>query len=845
MTTTLRLSSLALRNLGTRKSRTFLTIAGVVLGVAVILATTIANRSTIQAFGDMIDSITGKADFWINGASSAGFSENKLSLVSRIDGVEQANPGISRGSTLRNGRHRETVQVAGIDPRVDRKLRQFKLATGRFIKKDEFAALVPIGLAKKSKIKVGDRVTLVGSESPRSFIVSGLLKEEGAGRFGSGKAVFIPLSAAQRIFGMEGKLNYIDAKAEPGRSAKRVGERISKRLGSSFVVERPENRVDAISQMLRGLTVGLSFFGTIALFVGAFLVYNTFAMVVVEQTQELGMLRSLGGSRGQVARLILTQAGIIAVFGSILGVGAGIALAKLLLRYMARTVQMPIETLSIPYGGLIWAVVIGIIVTLAAALQPALLAGRISPLAAIRVRARQSSKKGTLIRLIASFLAIAFAVAVSFLPDAEGFGRYASLAVPLHEAGDFMFLLGAALIIPSLVGPLGYLFSLPMKVLFGDTGKIAAANLRKNPGRTAATVSAVMITLAMLISVGGMVGSFRVSVDRWVDKSLGADVFVSSQTLSSSFNKKFVNKLKRVRGVADLTMIKVFPVRLDHERVMFRAIEPKSVRRFAKFQFTSGGKNKAWRELGRPRRIFISNVLSHKRQLKVGDKVELTTVKGRKVFHVAAVVVDFGGDMGDLMIGTRRDMKTYFDLDDANALRIKVDQGVAPRVVAKRINKKFKDRNLDVEDIQVFKDRVTRQVNDSFAVFNVLILLAAIVAVISVFNTLTMSILERRREIGVLRALGATRGQIALMTLIEAFITGAIGVLVGLVVGAYISRDIVNGMNLLTGYDIDFTFPINTAVWAAVLGLAVAMVAAVYPARRAATYKIAEAIQHE
>ena len=815
------------------------------LGVAVILATTIANRSTIQAFGDMIDSITGKADFWINGASPAGFSENKLSLVRRVDGVEQANPGISRGSMLRKGRRRETVQVAGIDPRVDRKLRQFKLADGRFIEKDEFTVLVPVRLAKKNKINVGDRVTLAGPELSRRFTVSGLLKEEGAGRFSSGRAVFIPLGAAQRIFGMEGKINYIDAKAEPGRSAKRVADRISKRLGSSFVVERPENRVDAISQMLRGLTVGLSFFGTIALFVGAFLVYNTFAMVVVEQTQELGMLRSLGGSRGQIVLLILIQAGIIGIFGSILGVGAGITLAKLLLQYMAQTVQMPIETLSIPYGGLIWAVLIGIIVTLAAAVQPALLAGRITPLAAIRVHARQSSKKGTLFRLIASFLAIGFAVTVSFLPDAEGLGRYGSWAVPLHEAGAFMFLLGAALIVPSLVGPLGYLFSLPIRALFGENGKIASANLRKNPGRTAATVSAVMITLAMLISVGGMVGSFRESVDSWVDKSLGADVFVSGGTLSASFKKEFANELKRVKGVADLTMIKVFPVRLDRERVMFRAIEPKSVRRFAKFQFTSGGKNKAWRELSRPRRIFISTVLSHKRHLEVGDKVALTTVQGRKVFHVAAVVVDFGGDMGDLMIGTRRDMKTYFNLDDVGAFRIKVDQGVAPHTVAKRINKKFKDRNLDIEDIQVFKDRVNGQVNKSFAVFNVLILLAAVVAVISVFNTLTMSILERRREIGVLRAVGATRGQIALMTLIEAFITGAIGVLVGLLVGGYISRDIVNGMNLLTGYDIDFTFPINTAVWAAVLGLVVATVAAVYPARRAAMYQIAEAIQHE
>lgn len=843
--TTVRLLSLALRSLGTRKSRTALTTAGIVLGVAVILATTIANQSTVYSFQEMINSITGKADFWINGASSAGFSEKKLKDVRDLEGIKLASPGVSRGSTLRKGRRRDTVQVAGIDPVVDRQLRHFNVSKGRFIKKGEFTLLIPARLAEKKKIKIGDQVTLESKERKTSFEVVGLLEEEGAGRFMGGKVVFIPLSSAQKIFDMRGKLSYIDAQAKPGRSLKKVAAQLSERLGKRFVIERPEKRVEAVSEMLRGLQVGLSFFGAIALFVGGFLVYNTFSMVVVEQTQEMGVLRSIGGSRGQITILVLIQAAVVGISGSALGVVVGIGLAKVLLQFMSETVQIQVVSLTIPLLGVAAAIAIGIAVTLLAALQPAFIAGRVSPLAAIKIGANEPTRRGTFARLFFAFLGIGIGGGISYLPGPEELGSFAKWAVPIHEFGSFMLLLGAALLVPSLIRPLGSFFALPIRAIFRENGKLAAVNLQKNRGRTAATVAAIMITMAMLISVGGMVGSFRKSVDKWVDKSLGADVFVSGQNLSVTFNEKLGAKLRRVKGVSDLTTIRIFPVQLDEDRIMFRAVEPKSLRRFATLQFTSKNPEKSWASLKRGRRIFISNVVANKRGLKVGDETIITTVKGPKTFVVAGVTVDFGGDIGDLIIGTRSDMKKYFDLDDVSAFRIKVNQGVAPRKVANRIEKKFKHLNPDVQDIQEFKDLVTGQVNSSFSVFNVLILLAAIIAVISLFNTLTMNILERRREIGLLRAVGATRGQIGLMTMLEALMTGAIGVFLGLLVGGFIASDIVNGMNLLTGYEIVFAFPTEVTIMAVVFGLAAAMLAAIYPAHRAATLEIGKAIQYE
>jgi len=841
----LRLSSLALRNLGTRKARTFLTTLGVVLGVAVILAVAITNRSTIGAFQEMIDSITGKADFWVNGPSIAGFSEAKLTEVRRVPGIAIAIPGIGRASTLYAGKRRESVQIAGIDPRVDRKLRHFKLVSGRFLKSDEPAALVPADLAGKKKFKLGDKIKLTGAGAGHEFKVVGLLINEGAGRFMGGNVVFIPLKQAQNIFKLKGRLTYIDAKVKTGASVKAVVAGVGRRLGESFIVEQPEKRAEAVSQMLKGLQVGLSFFGTIAMFVGGFLVYNTFTMVVVEQTQEMGMVRALGASRGQVVALVLIQAAVLGIIGSLLGVGAGVALAKVLMSYVSKTVELPVESISVPVIGLAGAVAVGLLVTLLAALQPALAAGRVSPLAAIRIRAKKSSKTLAALRVIVGCLGVTAGVAASFLPGPEGLGRYAYLSVPIHEGGTFLLLLGAALLSPSLAGPLGYALAAPIRLLFGQTGKLAAANLTRNPGRTAATASAVMITLAMLMSVAGMTTSFKASVDRWVDKSLGADVFISGRSSEATFSKRFADKLRRVRGVKDLTMIRFVPVREGAREVLFRAIEPIAYRRFATLQFAKGDKRRAWLDLARGDHVFISTVMANKRALKVGDKITLTTVRGRRDFTISAVTVDFGGEMGDVIVGSRRDMKKYWHLDDAGGFRLKVAAGVRPRTVADRIKKKYKAMDLDVQDIQAFKTMVDGRVTNSFAVFNVLIVLAAVVAMISVFNTLMMNILERRRELGILRAVGATRGQIGLMNLLEAFITGGIGGILGLAVGAVSARDTVNGMNTLTGYDISFIFPGKIAAIALLIALFFSVLAAAYPARRAATLEIGRALQYE
>lgn len=841
----MRLSSLAWRNLATRKSRTFLTVAGVALGVAVILAVSVANKSTVAAFETMIDSMTGKADLLINGVSTGGFPRERLADVRRTSGVRTAAPGISRFTNLSIKGKLEELQFAGIDPLVDRRLRQYSLSEGRFLEGDEPEAVIPADLAAEKNIKTGDRVYIMESGRRHPFKIVGLLKNEGAGRFMGGRVVFIPLDEAARVFRLEGRLNFIDVQVREGRSARRVGDDVIKKLGPGYTVEQPEKRTEAVSQMLGGLRVGLAFFGAVAMFVGGFLVYNTFAMVVLEQTRELGVVRALGGSRAQIVRLVMSQAAFVGIVGSILGLAAGVGFAKILLGFVSDTVGMPIREITVPLFGVLTASGVGLLVTLTAALQPAITAGYISPLAAIRIWARPVNRRPRVLRAALALAALGAGIYVSTLPGGKALGVPASWAVSIHAGGNFAVLLGAALLSPSIIGPLGSLLYAPARLVFGDMGKLATANLRRNKGRTAATASAVMITLAMLISVGGMTSSFRLSVERWVDRSLGADVYVSGPSTDVSFDPSYAGKLRRVPGVGDMTLVGYAPVKLDASTVIWRGIEPDSYRRFASMQVVKGRPEAAWDELDKTRRVFISTVMADKRDLEVGDKLTLPTTKGNRKFTVAGVVVDFGGDMGELVVGTRRDLKEYFGVTDISAFRIKVERGAEPAEVADRIERRFRNTNFEVNDVQEFKDMVDEQVNKSFAVFSVLIALAAVVAMISVFNTFMMNILERRREIGVIRAVGATRGQVRLVNLIEAFLTGTAGAVLGLAVGWFMASDIVKNMKSLTGYEVDFIFPLEMTAAAFAAAVLFSVAAALYPAYRAARVEIAEAVGYE
>ncbi len=826
----------------TRKTRTALTTIGIILGVAVILGISITNISTVAAFTDMIDSITGKADFTINSVSES-FDEQALDKVGKIDDVKVAAPGISRGSRLTKKKDKPNTRVIGIDPSIDKKVRDYSIVDGKFLRSNEGRSIMIVAeFAKEHNIKVGDELELATDKGFSDFRVVGLLDKTGVGRFLSGSVIFMPLKTAQKEFNLDNRLTFIDVITASGADTEITIKKTKKVLGNNFTLERPAKRVEAMEESLKALQIGLSFFSAVALFVGGFLIFNTLSMVVIERTKELGLLRSIGASRSQVAKLILFEALIIGIIGSVIGLIAGLGLARGLIYIMSQTIQNNISTFEVPLKGLVASIFVGVIISTIASLQPALVASRIPPLMAIRANRQQTNSFAGYLLLTIAIFTIASGVMISYRPQIFGY-LPGSL---LSQAGAFLLLLGAALLTPFLVKPLSAFFSKPFSLLARSEGKLAARNLSRNKGRTAATISAIMISLSMLLSIGGLTVSFKASIDKWVEKSIGADVFVAGEPFDLSIDKRYIKELEKVKGVKSVSPVRFFFVRVGDDRFTWRAIEPDTFKPMAELQFVEGNSDQSWDKLDDNGSVFLSTVLANKLDIGKGDEIKVKTDQGERSFNIAGVIVDFGGETGDVIVGTRSDMKKYFGFDDVNSFRIKVDAGERPRAVAKRIEKRFqKELSLEIEDIQEFKSMINEQINVTFAAFNVITLIAVIVAAIGIINTTMMNIMERAREIGILKAIGSTRWQVRKIILIEASITGAIGLLLGVIVGIYMSISVIQSMHTLTGYDVTYVFPWSSLISSAFIGLIFSTVVALIPAQIAARSNIVEAIHYE
>ncbi|MBI1800182.1 MAG: ABC transporter permease [Chloroflexi bacterium] len=399
---------LAFRSMRTRLARTALTTTGIVLGVAVILAVAVTNDSTLTAISSLFDEASGKAQLIVQSAneSGGGFDQALYARALAVPGVLAVAPSASARSVLASEAKEwqlnmtiatvggtKDILLFGIDPAVDAQARVYTLLAGRFLRDaDEQAVVLVKDFADEHRLKLNSDVPFIIPGGSETFRVVGIIKKEGAGRLNNGQMGVVGLGVLQDKFGRGRNVDALDVVAAPSiaNSPDALADlkaRLAERLGGSYTVIYPAARGQLISQLLATYQQGLGFFSAIALFVGAFLIYNVFNMTVVERTREIGLMRSLGASRAQVVGLMLVEALILGLAGSLLGVAAGLGIARGLTQFMAALVNLDIPQAAAPASGLAASAITGIVVTLLAALLPARSASRISPLEAMRPRA--------------------------------------------------------------------------------------------------------------------------------------------------------------------------------------------------------------------------------------------------------------------------------------------------------------------------------------------------------------------------------------------------------------------------------------------------------------------------
>ncbi len=853
-----------LRSLRTRPLRTLLSLFGIVLGVAGLLAIQITNQTALDSLLALFAGTAGRTDLIVTytGEGEQGLPERILRRIADSPEVEAAVPSLQLQTSLASGSGEADMplsmlgfdmgglQVYGIDPAVDSMVRDYTLEAGEFLQtgSDEQEIVLVKNFAEDNNLAVGKRVELVTPNGLEEFEVVGLFAKEGAGQINNGTFGVIPLRVAQDLFNRSSELDQVDIVLKPTYKLKEKLEAakvsLQNRLGDDAAVTTTAAQGERVNQMLNGFTIGLNFMAGMALFVGGYLIYNAFSMTVVERTREFGLLRTLGLTRRQVTWQVFAEAAILGLGGSLVGAFLGIWLARGASSLLAYLLELDTMALRITAGTVLTGVVVGVFVTLIAAFVPAWQAGRISPLEALRVRGVR--KEGWLIRqgwkLGLGLLTIATVILVAnpFPYDVQF--RLGSLTV-------VMLFFGGTLLIPGSVGLWEKATRPVVRWLYGAAGQLGSSNIQRNRLRTTLTVAALMVGISMIIVTRGMTDSFRGDLEIWIDAYVGGDLLVSSATPMRS---QVMQRLETVPGVQAVTPMRTVEVTWQRpdgidESLVFTGVDTDTYDKVTSFVYSDSRVDAlaAYDQLARGRAVFISSVLAEKYGLKAGDMMRLRTRGGDQDFKIAAVVVNFF-NQGLTIQGSWQDMRRYFKTDDANAYLVKVEDGADLEQVQKTIQDTYgKRENLSVVSNRSVIDQVLTLLNQAYSMFDAMAIIALLVGALGVVNTLTMNVLERTQEIGMLRSIGLTRGQTQVMVLAEALLMGLVGGVLGLVFGVVLTRIFLWSMTAMSGYKISFILPFGAVLAGMLLAVVVSQMAAFLPARRAAKTRILEAIHYE
>lgn len=838
-------------------------MAAIALGVAVMLAVDITNLSTITSITNLFAETSGRANLVISAtASEQGFSEATVRRVSRVPGVTAVAPSLRINTMLPEESGQTSMSISvfvasasglilyGIDPSLDRQVRDYKIVAGEFLpsERDTQELVLVKDYADDKGLRVGSKVLLVMPGGIEQFRVIGLMSKDGPGRLNNGAFGIIPLITAQRLTERGSKVDQIDVVAVSDQATSeqldRLKAALQAELGEDYSVTYPAAQGKRVTRMLDTYQLGLSFFGAVAVFVGAFLIYNAFSMTVVERTRETGLLRAIGMTRRQIMSVVLLEAGVLGMFGSTLGVVAGRLLAGGLINVTQLFLEQRIGAVPTPPRDVLASFVVGLAVTLLSASVPAWQSSRVSPLQALRVRGNR--QEGWILRAGwgVGIALIAFSGAAIYVA-----ARNPAVVLWLGSSAVFTLFLGATLLIPSTM-PAWERVIRPLACgLYGNEGRLGAANLQRARLRSALTATALVVGVAMILAVNGLSTAMKYDIESWLNAYIGGDLTAYSST---ALRAELAARLQTMDGVAVASPVRYVDMEYataggGWASAIFTAVDPPSYQRVASFVFSDSGVDvaAAVSQLDQRETVFVSSVIAEKTGLGAGDRIRLRTRRGEQEFAIAAVVVDFY-NRGMVVEGNRKDLRRYFGLDDASLVFLRVQAGQDVTQVADRLQEAYgKREHLTVTTNETIKGSALRLADQTYGLFNVLAMISIIVAAFGLVNTLTASVTERTREIGALRGVGMTRWQVRRMVLAEAAALSLIGGVTGLAFGLFFSRMLLTVMEAIRGYNLTYIVPRESILISLLLALVVSQLAALWPANRAAGLRVVEAIQYE
>jgi putative ABC transport system permease protein len=847
----------ALRGLVARKLRLALTALAVALGVTLIAGTYVFTDTINASFDRIFEASYTGTDAVVSpreGVETDTGTEQTLpaSLLGDVrarPGVAEAEGALFGAATVfdasgdKLGATGSPSFVSSVSP-VDR-FQASKPKQGRLPSSPREAA-IDASTADREGLGPGDRISVQGDARKTAYRLVGTTQIAGVDSFGGTTVVDLVLPEAQRVLGETGRFHEIQVAADAGTTPDALAGELARALPDSVTVRTGEQQAAKQSRDIRDdlgfLTTALLAFAGISLFVGAFIIFNTFSITVTQRMREFALLRTLGASRAQVMRSVLAEGLVIGIGGSLIGLGLGVVTAiGLRALFKAVGVELPSNESVVATRTVVVALVVGTVVTVASSLAPALRATRVAPVEALTEGAIATPHGPSKVMTALAAVLTAIGVALMCLglfgsTDSEG------AALGLMGGGAAATFLGVALLSPYLIRPLASAVGRPIERLTGVTGRLARGNTVRQPGRTAVTAAALMIGVALVTFASIFAAGARESIAKAVDDNLKAALIVQSEDGFTPFPQAVLREAERVPGVEASS-----PVRFSRAEAQGKGepsitgIDPTTFTSLYAVELEQGGEA-GLRALTTGRVALAGKGYAEANDLRVGSTLRLRTPTDARIgVRIAGTYDDKGGLLANLTFDNRvleRDFGERRDAFGLVGLRPGTDVAAVERRVAGLLERGFPA--TEVLTAEEFKDQQSGQVNQLLGLIYALLSLAIVVSLFGIVNTLVLSISERTRELGMLRAIGTSRTQVKRMIRWEAVITALIGGLLGAVLGTVLA---VLFTRPLDGFVL--AIPVPTLLVLVVLAALAGVAAAVLPARRAARLDVLDALAYE
>lgn len=844
------------RRLAEEKLRSLVTILGIAIGISAIVGVRLSNDSSLRGFKKALDTISGKTSLELI-SPGVGLDENRLLELDWLENYGELSPIID-GEILVQGQDstEESLRVLGVDILKDGSFRDYELTnlinSNTPSNRQEMLGLltdprsifITEKFARKHSLKIDSKIEVLIGDRLETLLVAGLLLDRGPAKLLAGNFALMDIAAAQWLLGRLGQIDRVDLMLHPEIPLDQTEEAISRKLPSDVIVQKPSKRESQTEKMLEAFHFNLTALSYIALLVGLFLIYNTASLSVITRRQEIGILRAVGATRQKILSLFLAEAGFFSVIGSLLGLllGKTIALGAIKLtsstveRLYIRTAAEP-APLTIDY--IILAIIVGVPLSLLAAIVPALEASRIAPVTAVQkidwVKSRfQLSWQHKWLSLILIFIS----VSLIFLGINTGipFFGYAACLVTVFAA---------ALLVPLLLFSLRLFNQQFFSRIIKVESFLAISNLQGYFPRIYISVAALAVSLSMLVSISVMIGSFRETVQYWVQQTLRADLFITPgagsnlpdrATLSTDI-EKVVALNTNVAAIDHFVSFDItyndrlvvlgagnFPVLLERGGLLFKS--------------PSEGRSAMRAAIGKDA-VLVSESFSLKNKKGVGDQLKLPTNQGTQSFRIAAVYYDYSKDRG-IIVMDQKTFKKHYGFHSSQKLAVYLKENIDPNVVRSEILSALDNKyRISINTNASLKREVFRIFDSTFSITYALELIAIFIAILGIASTLLSFVLDRKRELRILRWIGIEQKQLWKMIIVEATLLGSISQAIGVTIGLILSLILVYVINVQSfGWTIQFHIPTKFLLQSSLLILLVTALSGIYPAYRSTSKKL-------